>query len=41
MLALVALLSQGLAPAAEPEMLTNGEMERPFPGGLAQSWVPN
>lgn len=38
MLVLVALLPQGWARAAEPEMLTNGEMEGPFRTGLAQGW---
>ncbi|MGO8926287.1 MAG: carbohydrate binding domain-containing protein [Limisphaerales bacterium] len=42
--ALLAVPAASLAsesPAAETEMLSNGEMEAPFANGLAQGWVPN
>jgi hypothetical protein len=42
--ALLAVPAASLAsesPAAETEMLLNGEMEAPFANGLAQGWVPN
>jgi hypothetical protein len=35
------LLTLAATQAAEPEMLTNGEMEGPFVNGLAQGWVAN
>jgi len=35
------LLALAAAKAAEPEMLTNGEMEGPFVNRLAQGWMAN